>query len=113
MSLLWRSNIGKESNSLESVEDRTTHSEVNVYTECVDPKRTEWITAIQPTLKNAKLKVLEKACENWLSRRELIELRAGRSKPHPVRLRQPRELGQEDGNRAEQYLANRTISRCV
>jgi hypothetical protein len=74
--------IGKESNSLESVEEGTAHSEVNVYTEYVDPKRTEWIAKIQPVLKKPPLHVLVKACEKQISRRELIELRAGRSKPH-------------------------------
>jgi hypothetical protein len=52
-----------------------------VYTEYVDPKRSEWTTKIQPPLKAAPLSVLVKACEKKLSRRELIELRAGRSKP--------------------------------
>jgi|SRR5215467_4384745 len=55
---------------------------VNVYTEYTDPKRTKWITKIQPTLRKAKLAVLIKACGKRLSRREIIELRAGRKKPH-------------------------------
>lgn len=70
--------IGKESNSLESVEEGTAHSEVNVYTEYVDPKRTEWIVRIRPALRRAKLKALVESCRGQLSRRELIELRAGR-----------------------------------
>jgi hypothetical protein len=75
--------IGKESNSLENVEEGLVHSEQNVYTEYKDPKRSEWVTKLQPALKKAKLNVLVKECENKLSRRELIELRAGRStKPH-------------------------------
>jgi hypothetical protein len=74
--------IGKESNSLESVDEETTHSEVNVYTNYVDPKRTEWITKIQPALKKPPLQLLVKMCGKRISRRELIELRAGRSKPH-------------------------------
>jgi hypothetical protein len=74
--------IGKESNSLESVEDGTAHSEVDVYTDYADPKRTEWIVKIQPALKKAKLKILVRLCENKLSRREIVELRAGRKKPH-------------------------------
>ena len=74
--------IGKESNSLESVDEGMVHSEQNVYTEYADPKRSEWITKIQRALKNAKLKTLVKACGTKLSRREIIELRAGRSKPH-------------------------------
>jgi hypothetical protein len=74
--------IGKESNSLESVEEGMIQSEQNVYTEYADPKRSEWITKIQPALKKPPLKVLVKECENRLSRREIIELRAGRSRPH-------------------------------
>ena len=74
--------IGKESNSLEEIDEGTIHSEQNVYTEYADPKRTEWITKIQPALKKVLLRLLEKACEGKLSRRELTELRAGRSKPH-------------------------------
>jgi hypothetical protein len=58
------------------------HSEQNVYTEYADPKRTEWITKIQPALKKPLLSVLVKGCGTRLSRREIIELRAGRSKPH-------------------------------
>ena len=70
--------IGKESNSLESVEDGTAQSEPNVYTEYVDPKRTEWIAKIQPALKKPPLHLLVKVCDKRISRRELIELRAGR-----------------------------------
>jgi hypothetical protein len=58
------------------------HSEQNVYTEYADPRRTEWITKIQPALKKVKLAVLIEACGKRLSRREIIELRAGRKKPH-------------------------------
>jgi hypothetical protein len=74
--------IGKESNSLENVDGGLVHSEQNVYTEYADPKRSEWITKIQPALKKVKLTVLVKACGRRLSRREIIELRAGRKKPH-------------------------------
>ena len=74
--------IGKESNSLESVEDGTLHSEVNVYTEYIDPKRTEWIVKIRPALRKPQLKTLVELCRGRLCRRELIDLRAGRSKPH-------------------------------
>jgi hypothetical protein len=35
-----------------------------------------------PALKKPKLRALVKACGKLLSRRELIELKAGRSKPH-------------------------------
>ena len=58
------------------------HSEQNVYTEYADPKRTEWIDKIQPALKKAKLKILVRLCKKKLSRREIIELRAGHKKPH-------------------------------
>jgi hypothetical protein len=74
--------IGKESNSLEDVDEGLAHSEQNVYTEYPDPKRNEWITKIQAALKKVKLAVLVKACGKRLSRREIIELRAGRKKPH-------------------------------
>ena len=74
--------IGKESNSLGSVDESMIHSEQNVYTEYADPKRTEWITKIQSALKKAKLEVLVEACGKRLCRREIIELRAGSKKPH-------------------------------
>jgi hypothetical protein len=74
--------IGKESNGLENVEEGMVHSDQNVYTEYADPRRSEWLMKIQPVLKKASLKSLVEACEGRLSRRELIELRAGRSKPH-------------------------------
>jgi hypothetical protein len=74
--------IGKESNSLESVEEGLVQSEQNVYTEYVDPKRDEWATKIQRKLKKASLSVLVRECGKRLSRRELIELRASRSRPH-------------------------------
>jgi hypothetical protein len=74
--------IGKESNSLENVDEGLVHTEQNVYTEYADPKRSEWITKIQPALKKVKLAVLVKVCGKRLSRREIIELRAGRKKPH-------------------------------
>jgi len=54
--------IGKESNSLESVDEGMVHSEKNINTEYSDPKRTEWITKIQPALKKPKLEVLVEAC---------------------------------------------------
>jgi len=72
----------KESNSLENVDEGLVHSEQNVYTEYADPKRSEWINKIQPALKKPKLRVLMKACGRLLARRELIELRVGRSMPH-------------------------------
>jgi hypothetical protein len=74
--------IGKESNSLEDVDAGLIHSEKNTYSEYVDPKRDEWATKTQPALKKASLSVLVGECGRRLSRRELIELRAGRSRPH-------------------------------
>jgi hypothetical protein len=35
--------IGKESNSLENVDEGMVHSEQSVYTEYADPKRSEWV----------------------------------------------------------------------
>ena len=58
------------------------HSEKDINTEYSDLKRDEWIIKIQPTLKKLPLIDLVKACGKRLSRREIIELRAGRSKPH-------------------------------
>jgi hypothetical protein len=74
--------IGKESNSLEEVEAGLEHSRQNVYTEYPDPKRDEWETKIRPALKKARLADLVRLCKNQISRRALIDLRAGRSRPH-------------------------------
>ena len=74
--------IGKESNSLESVDEGMVHSDKDINTEYSDPKRSEWTIKIQPALKRPSLIALVKACGNRLSRREIIELRAGRKKPH-------------------------------
>lgn len=74
--------IGKESNILEDVESGLAHSERDVYTEYVDPRRDEWTTKIQPALKKARLSFLIKECRGHLSRRAIIDLRAGRSRPH-------------------------------
>jgi len=38
--------------------------------------------AVQPALKKAKLEVMVEACGKRLCRREIIELRASRKKPH-------------------------------
>jgi hypothetical protein len=80
--------IGKESNSLEEVESGLIHSEQSVYTEYPDPRRDEWQTKILPALKTASLSSLVETCRGKLSRRTLIDLRAGRSRPH----RKNREL---------------------
>ena len=75
--------IGKESNSLEDVESGLIHTEPNIYTEYPDPRRDEWQTKTLPVLKGIRLECLVKGCEGKLSRRALIDLRAGRSRPHP------------------------------
>ncbi len=72
--------IGKESNSLEDVESGMIHSEQNVYTEYLDPRRDEWQTKVLPALKKVPLPLLVKM--SGKSRRMLIDARAGRSRPH-------------------------------
>jgi hypothetical protein len=76
--------IGKESNALEEVEAGLIHSEDVVYTEYVDPARDEWTLKIVPALKNARL--TELIAETGTSRRALLNLRAGRSRPHAKNL---------------------------
>jgi hypothetical protein len=75
--------IGKESNKIEDVQSALVHSAQEVYTEYPDPRRDEWQTKILPALKNAPLNVVVKMCKGKLSRRAIIDLRAGRSRPHP------------------------------
>jgi len=72
--------IGKESNLIEDVESGLVHSEVDIYTEYVDPKRDEWETKIRPALKKLSLSKLVRL--GGLSRRAIIDLRMGRSRPH-------------------------------
>ncbi len=72
--------IGKESNSLEEVESGLIHSEQSVYTEYPDLRRDEWQTKILPALRKASLARLVEL--SGLSRSTLIEIRAGRSRPH-------------------------------
>jgi hypothetical protein len=73
--------IGKESNRLEDVEAGTIHSAEEAYTEYCDPRRDEWQTKILPELRKLPLSFL--TAESGLSRRMLIEVRAGRCRPHP------------------------------
>jgi hypothetical protein len=75
-------NIGKESNSLEEVQAGLVHDEENVYTTYDDPHRSLWQTNVLPALREAPLAMLVKACAGKLSRRALIDIRAGRSNPH-------------------------------
>jgi hypothetical protein len=72
--------IGKESNSLEEVDEALIHSADSVYTEYPDPRRDEWETRIRPVLGKIPLSRLEKL--TGLSRRTLIYARVGRKRPH-------------------------------
>jgi hypothetical protein len=72
--------LGKKSNSLEEVDAGLVHSEQNGYTEFPDPRRDEWRTKILSALRTIPLTVLEEMSE--LSRRVLIDIRAGRSRLH-------------------------------
>lgn len=71
--------IGKESNSLEDVESGLVHALQNVYTEYPDPRRDEWQTMVLPVIKKARLSQL--VSMTGISRSELQEIRAGRSRP--------------------------------
>jgi hypothetical protein len=71
----------KESNSLEEVDAGLIHAEQSVYTEYPDPRRGEWQTKILLALKRLPLRVLIE--KTGLSRRALLDIRAGRSSPHP------------------------------
>lgn len=77
--------VGKESNRLEEVESGTIHSPEEVYTEYIDPRLDEWWTKILPALRAVELGKLV-ALVPKMSRRALIDLRAGRSRPHPKSL---------------------------
>ncbi|MGH9682860.1 MAG: DNA polymerase [Candidatus Acidiferrales bacterium] len=74
--------IGKESNQLENVHAGLIHSEKSVYTEYTDARRDEWATKLLPVLRKPPLRVLVRKCRGRISRRALIEMRAGRSSPH-------------------------------
>jgi hypothetical protein len=72
--------IGKESNHLEAVDAGLIHCEKNIYTEYIDQSRDEWQTKILPALKTLSLSRLIN--ESGLSKRALLDIRAGRSRPH-------------------------------
>jgi len=74
--------IGKESNRLEEVESGAVHDPDAAYTEYPDPRLHEWTTKILPGLKKMKLAELVQRVPE-MSRRALIDIRAGRSRPHP------------------------------
>jgi len=56
--------------------------EENAYTTHPDRHRSEWATKTLPAVKRAPLALLETACKGRLSRRALIDIRAGRAVPH-------------------------------
>lgn len=72
--------IGKESNLLEEVESGMIHSAEAAYTEYPDKSRDEWETKIRPAIKRIPLSIL--VTQTGMSRSQLKELRAGRSRPH-------------------------------
>lgn len=76
--------IGKESNHLEDVDAGLVHCEENIYTEYIDQRRDESQMKILPALKKLSLSCLIR--ESGLSRRALLDLRAGRSRPRPKHL---------------------------
>jgi len=71
--------IGKESNRLEAVEAGLVQSAESVYTEYPDRRRDEWTTKILPALRMIPLRELQ--AKSGMSRRALMDLRAGRSRP--------------------------------
>jgi len=85
--------IGKESNNLEAVDAGIIHSEESVYTEYVDQSRDEWRIKILPILKRLPLAYL--MTESGLSRRALLDVRAGRSRPHAKNQKQLTAIAQQ------------------
>jgi hypothetical protein len=72
--------IGKESNQLEAVDAGLVHSDGEVYTVYVDKIRDEWTLKILPALRQMPLALLIR--ESGMSKRALLDIRAGRSRPH-------------------------------
>jgi hypothetical protein len=89
--------IGKESNSLEDVESGMVHSADDVYTEYPDPRRDEWQTGLLPALRAAPLAAL--IAETGMSRRALMDHRAGRSRPYARNLDVLRSVLQKLGSK--------------
>lgn len=58
------------------------HDEADVYTEYRDLTRSFWNTIVLPALRKVPLVTLERMFKGRLSRRALINIRAGRSTPH-------------------------------
>jgi hypothetical protein len=63
------------------IESGLTHSEKNVYTSYPNSRRDEWETKLLPVLKKVPLQLL--VTLSGMARSTLIEIRAGRSRPHP------------------------------
>ena len=72
--------IGKESNRLEEVEEKSITDAASAYTEYPDTSRDEWVTEYLPTLKKMRVTDLQRA--SGLSRATIQAIRAGRL-PHP------------------------------
>lgn len=72
--------IGKESNQLEAVDAGLVHFDGEIYTEYVNRSRDEWTLKILPALRQVPLVELIRA--SGLSKRALMDIRAGRSRPH-------------------------------
>jgi hypothetical protein len=87
--------IGKESNNLDEVDAGLIHSEENVYTEYPDERRDEWTLKVLPAVKQAPLQLLLR--KSGLSRRALLDIRAGRSRPHRKNQRLLAEVVQKLG----------------
>jgi uncharacterized protein YjhX (UPF0386 family) len=73
--------LGKESNAIEDVDSGLIHSADDVYTEYADPRRDEWTTLILPAIRSMPIAELVEKTD--MSRRAIIDLRAGRARPHP------------------------------
>jgi hypothetical protein len=73
--------IGKESNKLGEVLTGQIHSAQKVYTEYPDPRRDEWQLKILPALRKVLFADLLEL--SGMSRSQLFEVLAGRSRPHP------------------------------
>jgi lambda repressor-like predicted transcriptional regulator len=72
--------IGKESNSLESVEAGLIHSEQSAYTIYADPRRDEWQTKILPALRKIPVPILVR--QTGLSSTTIKDALAGRTRPY-------------------------------
>jgi hypothetical protein len=84
--------ISKESNSLEEVNEGLIHAEQNVYTEYPDPRRDEWQLKTLPILKRIPLAMLIDG--SGLSRRALLDIRAGNSRTHAKNMKRLLKIAQ-------------------